>query len=116
MAMRAMREDRVSYPSGDGQTSVPAYIAAPDGPGPHPAVLILRGSPVPKRVISRLQNGWPAGVTSPSCTAGRFAATIRRTHAWNRTWPARCNFCAPLPRWIALVWQCSDIAAVECMP
>lgn len=29
--------------SGDGQTELEGYLAAPDGPGAHPAVLILRG-------------------------------------------------------------------------
>ena len=33
----------VSYPSGDGGTTIPSYLASPDGDGPHPAVLILRG-------------------------------------------------------------------------
>ena len=33
----------VSYTSGDGATTIPSYLASPDGDGPHPAVLILRG-------------------------------------------------------------------------
>jgi carboxymethylenebutenolidase len=33
----------VSYPSGDGGATIPSYLASPDGHGPHPAVLILRG-------------------------------------------------------------------------
>ena len=33
----------VTFMSGDGETSVPSYLATPDGPGPHPVVLILRG-------------------------------------------------------------------------
>jgi carboxymethylenebutenolidase len=33
----------VSYTSGDGATTIPSYLASPDGEGPHPAVLILRG-------------------------------------------------------------------------
>lgn len=40
--MRA-RVEPVTYPSGDGETSVPSYLATPDEDGPHPAVLILRG-------------------------------------------------------------------------
>src|SRR2546430_4740363 len=32
-----------SYPSRDGATTIPSYLASPDGDGPHPAVLILRG-------------------------------------------------------------------------
>jgi carboxymethylenebutenolidase len=37
------RLDPVSYMSGDGETSIPSYLAVPDGDGPHPTVLILRG-------------------------------------------------------------------------
>jgi carboxymethylenebutenolidase len=33
----------VTYTSGDGATTIPSYLASPDGEGPHPAVLILRG-------------------------------------------------------------------------
>jgi len=33
----------VAFTSGDGETSVPSYLATPDGLGPHPVVLILRG-------------------------------------------------------------------------
>jgi carboxymethylenebutenolidase len=38
-----VRLEPVTFTSGDGETSVPSYLATPDGPGPHPAVLILRG-------------------------------------------------------------------------
>src|SRR5207253_6277166 len=33
----------MSYTSRDGATTIPSYLARPDGDGPHPAVLILRG-------------------------------------------------------------------------
>jgi carboxymethylenebutenolidase len=33
----------VTFTSGDGETSVPSYLATPDLDGPHPVVLILRG-------------------------------------------------------------------------
>jgi carboxymethylenebutenolidase len=33
----------VTFMSGDGETSIPSYLATPDGHGPHPTVLILRG-------------------------------------------------------------------------
>ena len=33
----------VAFTSGDGATQIPSYLAVPDGAGPHPAVLILRG-------------------------------------------------------------------------
>ena len=37
------RLESVTFTSGDGETSVPSYLATPDGRGPHPVVLILRG-------------------------------------------------------------------------
>jgi len=33
----------LTYTSGDGQTDIPGYLATPDGDGPYPTVLILRG-------------------------------------------------------------------------
>ena len=51
---------KIIYPSADG-TSIPAYLAAPEGPGPHPAVLILRGVAGPEdgytEIVERLA-GW----------------------------------------------------------
>jgi carboxymethylenebutenolidase len=38
-----VRLQSVTFTSGDGETSVPSYLATPDGDGPHPVVLILRG-------------------------------------------------------------------------
>lgn len=38
-----VRVEPVTYTSGDGETSIPSYLATPDGAGPHPTVLILRG-------------------------------------------------------------------------
>ncbi len=35
--------DAVAYPSGDGATMIPSYLATPDGDGPFPTVVILRG-------------------------------------------------------------------------
>lgn len=43
MAIQGVRLASVSYPSRDGATTVPSYLAEPEGQGPHPAVLILRG-------------------------------------------------------------------------
>ena len=33
----------VTFTSGDGETRVPSYLATPEGHGPHPVVVILRG-------------------------------------------------------------------------
>jgi carboxymethylenebutenolidase len=38
-----VRLGSVTFTSGDGETSVPSYLATPDRHGPHPVVLILRG-------------------------------------------------------------------------
>lgn len=38
-----VRLSPVTFTSGDGKTTIPSYLATPDGDGPHPAVLILRG-------------------------------------------------------------------------
>jgi carboxymethylenebutenolidase len=38
-----VRLEPVTFTSGDGETMVPSYLATPDGHGPHPVVLILRG-------------------------------------------------------------------------
>ena len=38
-----VRLESVAYTSGDRETSIPSYLATPDGDGPHPTVLILRG-------------------------------------------------------------------------
>jgi carboxymethylenebutenolidase len=56
-----VRTERTSYPSADGATSIPAYLAAPESTGPHPAVLILRGVAGPEdgytEIAERLA-GW----------------------------------------------------------
>lgn len=39
----AVRLEQVTFTSGDGSTLIPSYLATPDGDGPHPVVLILRG-------------------------------------------------------------------------
>jgi len=55
------RLDPVTYTSGDGETKIPSYLAFPDGEGPHPAVLILRGVAGPDDgylEIARRLTGW----------------------------------------------------------
>src|ERR1700682_1884324 len=43
MRDKRVRFTSVTFASGDGETSIPSYLAIPDGHGPHPVVLILRG-------------------------------------------------------------------------
>ncbi|MGQ0546220.1 MAG: dienelactone hydrolase family protein [Betaproteobacteria bacterium] len=56
-----MVDMKITYPSADGTTSIPGYLAAPEGTGPHPAVLILRGVAGPEdgytEIAERLA-GW----------------------------------------------------------
>ena len=73
----SLRTERCTYMSGDGNTQLGGYVSAPDGPGPHPAVLILRGVQGPKTAILKSRTGSPTGATSRSCMAGRSVATIR---------------------------------------
>src|SRR5499427_10555110 len=39
----AVALEPVTFTSADGQTRVPSYLTTPQGQGPHPVVLILRG-------------------------------------------------------------------------
>ena len=67
----------VTFTSGDGETSVPSYLATPDRHGSHPAVLILRGVAGPDdgytEIASRLAewgyvalvHGWKVRGTDP---------------------------------------------------
>ena len=56
-----VRVESVTFTSGDGETSIPSYLATPAGNGPHPTVLILRGVAGPDDgyiEIARRLAGW----------------------------------------------------------
>ena len=56
-----VRLESVSFTSGDGETSIPSYLATPGGEGPFPTVLILRGVAGPDDgyiEIARRLAGW----------------------------------------------------------
>ena len=56
-----LRTEQISYMSGDGQTKLAGYLAAPDGAGPNPAVLILRGVAGPEDGYTEIADriaGW----------------------------------------------------------
>jgi carboxymethylenebutenolidase len=56
-----VRVEPVTYTSGDGATAIPSYLVTPDGDGPHPSVLILRGVAGPDDgylEIARRLAGW----------------------------------------------------------
>lgn len=52
---------RITYPSADGTTSIPGFLALPEAAGPHPAILILRGVAGPEEGYSEIAErlaGW----------------------------------------------------------
>ena len=53
----AAQVSSVSFTSGDGQTAIPSFLATPDGPGPHPTVLILRGVAGPNDGYTEIARG-----------------------------------------------------------
>src|SRR6185503_17846832 len=90
-----------SYPSADGATSIPAYLAAPESAGPHPAVLILRGVAGPEdgytEIAERL-HGWkirgddPSDASVEADLAGALAY-LRLLQAADRSRLAVFGFC-----------------------
>jgi carboxymethylenebutenolidase len=94
----SVHTERTSYPSADASTSIPAYVAAPDGPGPHPAVLILRGVAGPEdgytEIAERLAgwgylavlHGWKVRGDDPPDAA--VAADLAGALAFLRSLPA----------------------------
>ena len=73
-----VRLESVTFTSGDGETSIPSYLATPDGDGPHPTVLILRGvagpddgyTEIARRLAEwgyvALMHGWKVRGSDPS--------------------------------------------------
>ena len=73
------------FPSADGQTELVAYLFAPGGPGPHPAIVLLhgRGGPYSANVN--------AGCTlvAPARQSPCDAFTLSKRHAmWGEYWAA----------------------------
>jgi carboxymethylenebutenolidase len=73
-----VRLESVTFTSGDGETAVPSYLATPEGTGPHPVVLILRGvagpddgyTEIARRLAAwgyvALVHGWKVRGTDPT--------------------------------------------------
>ena len=56
-----VKTERITYPSAEGGIGLAGLVAVPDGPGPHPAVLILRGVAGPEDGYSEIAErlaGW----------------------------------------------------------
>src|SRR5262245_15150793 len=78
VAVMSVRLESVTFTSGDGVTRVPSYLATPDGDGPHPVVLILRGvagpddgyTEIARRLAERgyvaLVHGWKVRGADPT--------------------------------------------------
>jgi carboxymethylenebutenolidase len=93
-----IRTERTTYPSADGKTSIPAYVAAPESQGPQPAVLILRGvagpedgyTEIAERLASwgyfALLHGWKIRGDDPPDAA--VAADLAGALAFLRSLPA----------------------------
>ena len=82
---RAPHADTVHFPSADGHTELVAYLFAPSGPGPHPAVVMLHGRAGP---YSANVN---AGCTlvAPDRESPCSAATLSKRHEmWGEYWAA----------------------------
>ena len=105
-----IRTERATYASADGKASIPAYVAAPESAGPHPAVLILRGTAGPEdgytEIAERLAgwgylallHGWkirgddPPDAPVEADLAGALAF-LRMHHAADRARLAVFGFC-----------------------
>ena len=82
-----VRLEPVTFTSGDGETSIPSYLATPDRHGPHPVVLILRGvagpddgyTEIARRLAEwgyvALMHGWKVRGADP--TDGRVYADLQ---------------------------------------
>lgn len=74
------------FPSADGHTELVGYLFAPDGPGPHPAIVLLhgRGGPYSAKVDA------DCTLVAPAHESPCNAATLSKRHAmWGAYWAAR---------------------------
>ena len=74
-----VRLESVTFTSGDGETSVPSYLAIPNRDGRHPAVLILRGVAGPDDGYTEIALRLAEWGYVARYTAGRFAGPTRPT-------------------------------------
>jgi hypothetical protein len=68
-----VRLESVTFTSGDGETSVPSYLATPDRDGRHPVVLILRGVAGPDDGYTEIANPSPVQPGALSSAEARGA-------------------------------------------
>ena len=73
------------FPSADGRTELVGYLFAPDGPGPHPAIVLLHGRAGP--YSANVDSG--CTLVAPAHESPCNAATLSRRHAmWGAYWAA----------------------------
>lgn len=76
----------VYFPSADGKTELVAYVFAPNGAGPHPAVVMMHGRAGPYSSNVNTQCTGVARSVASACGA----ATLSRRHVqWGEFWAAR---------------------------
>jgi len=71
-AESAAAPETIRFPSADGTTSLVGFLFLPDGPGPHPAIVLLHGRSGPYSSLAR-------GVYTAATLSGRHLA-------WGRFW------------------------------
>jgi len=71
-AESAVAPETIRFPSADGTTSLVGFLFLPDGPGPHPAIVLLHGRSGPYSSLAR-------GVYTAATLSGRHLA-------WGRFW------------------------------
>jgi carboxymethylenebutenolidase len=73
------------FPSADGATELVGYVFEPDGPGPHPAIVLLHGRAGP--YSSNVNAG--CTLVAPGHESPCNAATLSKRHAmWGEYWAA----------------------------
>jgi len=73
------------FPSADGHTELVGYLFAPDGPGPHPAIVLLHGRAGPYSANVNAECTLVAPARESPCNA----ASLSKRHAtWGEYWAA----------------------------
>jgi len=97
-----VRLESVAYTGGDGKTNIASYLATPDGDGPQPTVLILRGvvgpddgyTEIARRLADwgyvALLRGWKSSVSTAE-PEGRLWTNGNACPGTSRRYTARCR-------------------------
>ncbi len=83
----------VYFPSADGRTGIVGYLFRPQGPGPHPAVVMLHGRGGPYSANVNRDCTLVAQSASSACNAGTLS---KRHMMWGEYWAKR-GYVALLP-------------------